>query len=100
MAELRPTIDKDGQRFQDEPIVVMPKPDRIGQLVKTALASCKVVGTRPPASVMELPRPITEAEQLKFPQPIVTGHERVRLRWHTFKDGKLVPKDTETRGAA
>lgn len=64
---LKTTIEKDGQRYVDEPIVVRPKPSN-----RLALSVQAAFDPKAP---------------FRQPQPIVVGHERVRLRWVT-PDGK------------
>ncbi len=69
MSGLKTTITKDGQRYVDEPIRVMPKAqDRVVLAVQVALDPQGLFAERARA-------------------PIVVGHERVLLRWMK-PDGK------------
>jgi len=76
--QLKTTIERDGQRYVDEPILVRPKPEqrsRIQNAVQAALDPQGFFAERPRA-------------------PITVGHERVLLRWMK-PDGKggLVPRE-------
>lgn len=71
MRRLRNAIKYEGQAYYDKPVVAEPTRDEIRNSVRAALSGGK-------------------AEE---PQPLLLGHERVRLRW-LKPDGKggLVPK--------
>lgn len=77
---LKTTIERDGQRFVDEPIVVRPKQERRSKVELAVQAALD-----PKGMFLERPR-----------QPIVVGHERVLLRWMT-PDGKGGLKPREKR---
>jgi hypothetical protein len=69
MNELKPTIEREGQEYVDDPVFVDP------------------VRSTP------IERSLAAAYGRKLPQPIQVGHERVRLQWMK-SDGRggLVPR--------
>lgn len=75
MKTLRPSIERAGQRYVDKPVYTYPEIDVLGMAVNAAFNKCS-----------------------PLPPPILTGHERVRLRWMK-PDGKggLVPRTKRAR---
>lgn len=68
-APLRTTL-VDGQPYVDDPVYVKPNP------------------------IPTLERALGAAFGRPLPEPIMVGHERVRLRWMQIgADGKLVPRN-------
>lgn len=70
MSEVKTTIQESGQAYVDEPIMAYLEPRGVSRSVSIA------IGTRPAPRI-----------------PIVTGYDRVKLRWMK-PDGKggLVPR--------
>lgn len=69
MSILRPQITRDGQPYVDKAVEVEPLP------------------------IPQIDRVFAELFKRKLPERIVTGHDRVRLRWlRRDKDGRIKPR--------
>lgn len=78
---LKTTIEKDGQRYLDEPVYVRVKTSAIPDALQASV-SAAFNGGQPSADL--------------FKKPVLVRHERVLLRWMT-PDGKGGLKPRESR---